>query len=71
MYAKQIIFLPTFRAAFAFSSCGEAAILENGTSTLNLMLCSSCTTTLETFLNDSFLLEAEPNPTPVDRHIWN
>lgn len=61
----------TFLAALALSSCGEAAMFEKGTSTLNLILCNNWTTTLDTFLNDSFLLEADPSPTPVDRHIWN
>lgn len=58
----------TFLAAFAFKSCGEAAILEKGTSTLNLIECNNWTTTLETFLKDSFRFAAFPIMFPP-RHI--
>jgi hypothetical protein len=50
----------TFLAAFALWSPG-VAMLENGTSIEYLMECSSCTTTLDTFLNDSLRRCAAPS----------
>ncbi|MPC32559.1 hypothetical protein E2C01_025872 [Portunus trituberculatus] len=41
-------------------SCGGMAMLEKGTSMEYLMECSSCTTTLLTFLKDSFLRCVDP-----------